>query len=240
MPKFDWRRAVKEGESAIQKIEEDETAMETIESIENNLQTLSTLPTKDITEISITIEQVVDLLNDLWNDSATGCKMSYETFVRMTVLCDHNVLAVVQRIFDSYDLLNIKKSVLKQILSFTQIYMNGVANICNPGTSQARKWGTNRYQSKAMIALEKLTNRFIDVIRIISDISRLLDDQEQESLHFASIAASAANLVPTKLLSHPSRLWDAQFRLFEARLSQAERCAASKLHAQMMTASSSP
>ncbi|OHT02067.1 Dynein heavy chain family protein [Tritrichomonas foetus] len=91
-----------------------------------------------------------------------------------------------------------------------------------------------------MIALEKLTKRFIDIIKIINDISKLLDPEEQESLHFSSIAASASNLIPTRLCAHPARLWDAQFRLFEARLSQAERCAASKLHAQMMTASSSP
>ncbi|KAK8882498.1 Cytoplasmic dynein 2 heavy chain 1 [Tritrichomonas musculus] len=240
MTRFDWKKAVREGDAGIKRIQDDDTAMETIESIENDLQTLSTLPTNDITEIAINVDQVVEHLSDLWNDSASGCKMSYDTFVRMTVLCDHNILSVVQRIFDSFDLLNIKKSALKQILSFTQSYATGIANICNSNTAQARRWATNPYQSKAMASLEKLTKRFIDVIRVINDISSLLDQEEQDSLHFSSIAASASNLVPTRLLSHPPRLWDAQFRLFEARLSQAERCAASKLHAQMMTASSSP
>lgn len=240
MTRFDWKKAVKEGESAIQRIQDDETAMDTIEAIENDLETLLTLPTNDITEISMNVENLVQHLSDLWNDSKTGCNMSHETFVRMTMLVDQKILAVVQRIFDSFDLMNIKKSSLKEILSFTQSYTAGIANICNQSTTQVRQWQKAAYSSKSMAALESLTKRFIEVIRIINDISHLLDSEEKESLNFSSLASSAANLVPTKLLSHPSRIWDAQFRLFESRLSQAEKCAASKLHAQMMTASSSP
>ena len=58
MTRFDWKKAVKEGESAIQRIQDDETAMDTIEAIENDLETLLTLPTNDITEISMNVENL--------------------------------------------------------------------------------------------------------------------------------------------------------------------------------------
>ena len=228
---------MKEGDPALQNIEDDETTMDTLQSIENDVETLSSL--SDITEISMSIDQLTEHLSELWSDSKEN-QISYQTFVRITTLVDRQILGCVQKIFDGFDLLNIKKSSLKVILSFTQAYITGISQICNPATTQPRLWKMDPYQPRHMIALERLTRRFIDVVRILADISGLLDSDELETLHFSSIANSVQSLVPTRLLSHPARVWDSQFRLFEARLSQAERCAASKLHAQLMSAGSSP
>ena len=42
------------------------------------------------------------------------------------------------------------------------------------------------------------------------------------------------------MLSIPNRIWEAQYKLFASRLVQAEKCAASKLHTQLMDSASSP
>lgn len=228
--RFEWEKPFKNEEKYISAVKGMSELMDIFDHIDETLKSLSRTKLDDMSEITVQVDCLADDLVEIWlNFDPNSQKIPPITFKYWTQMIDNVVFTLCDNIFNEINVLQ-SGNVLNDMNTFVNNYITALQQ------SRAASIKNNGSVSR-MQDFKVLLGKFCEIIDKIGDLSDLLSEEEQETLHFQQIVNSVSSLIPTKMFRNPSRLWVAQYKLFEDRLEQPERCAASKLINQLMDTS---